>query len=299
MEIINLSTDGQSEYPKTKTQLKMPTHPELELEDLYFMMQANPNDSLTALELGRRLGEGGRDKEALRIFRSVVKIDSRFETVLALGMMEYKLALENEAFQHLHEALLIAPGEAPELFEIFKTLGNIFVRRQDYDSAEDSYNKAYRISPESDVLLVNLGTLCIQRSNWDDAVNRFRAALQINNSNDKAWVGLAIGHRMKGDLELAWGNLEAALEYNPLNEVALTLALDWGPAEGKGSRVHELLRSFLVEGGWNEKFSLAFSWLSYHRGESDLAQLEVERLLAVNPGHTQGLELAREMRAAL
>ncbi len=299
MEIINLSTDGQSESHRIKSELKKSTRPKLELEDLYFIMQANPNDSLTALELGRRLGESGRDKEALKIFRSVVKIDSRFETVMALGLMEYKLAFEDEAFQHLNEAVLIAPGEAPELFNIFKTLGNIFVRRGDFDSAEDSYNKAYRMSPESDVLLVNLGTLCIQRSNWDEAVTRFRSALQINNSNDKAWVGLAIGHRMKGDLELSWGNLEAALEYNPLNEVALTLALDWGPQDGKSSRVHELLRSFLVEGGWNEKFSLAFSWLSYHRGESDLAQLEVERLLAVNPGHPQGLELAREMRASL
>ena len=298
--MINLSTDDQSdESAKIKSQLIALPFIELELEDLYLKMQANSNDSITALELARRLGVAGRNHEALRILKSVVKIDSRFATVMALGLMEYKIGMEQEAFHHLQQALLIAPGETPELFEIFKTLGNVFVRRGDYDSAEDSYNKAYRISPESDVLLVNLGTLCIQRSHWDEALVRFRSALQINNCNDKAWVGLAIGHRMKGDFELAWGNLEAALEYNPLNEVALTLALDWGPGGGKGSRVHELLRSFLVEGGWNEKFSLAFACLSYRSGESDLAQLEIERLLAVNPGHTKGLELAREMRAAI
>lgn len=303
MEIFNHSTDGLNstaqpvgQVPTIKSSLLQRPQPELELEDLYFILQGNPNDSSAALKLADKLLQAGRDIEALKILRNVIKIDSRFETVMALGLTEYKLDKEDQAFRHLQEALLIAPDEAIGLFEIFKTLGNIFVRRRDFDSAEDNYNKAYRLNPDSDVLLVNLGTLCIQRNNWDEAVQRFRGALHINNENDKAWVGLGIGHRMKGDYELAWGNLEAALQYNPLNEVALTLALDWAAADSMESRALELLRNFLVEGGWNERFSLAFSWLSWKRGDSDLAQLELERLLAVNPGHVQALELAREMR---
>jgi len=294
VEILNLSTDGQLERIKSK--ISKSRVPELELEDLYCKLQADPNDSVTALELARRLGAAARDREALRILQNVVKIDSRFETVMALGLLEYKLEMETEAFSHLQEALLIAPDESPELFEIFKTLGNIFVRRGDYELAEDNYFKAYRMRPDSDVLLVNLGTLCIQRAHWDDAIQRFRSALQISTQNDKAWVGLAIGHRMKGDFELAWGNLEAALGYNPLNEVALTLALDWGPTDGKESRVQELIREFLVQGGWNERFSLAFAWLCWKRNERDLARLEVERLLAVNPANAQAFSLAEQMR---
>ncbi len=101
---------------------------------------------------------------------------------------------------------------------------------------------------------------------------------------------------MKGDLELSWANLETALEYGPLNEVALTLATDWGMNSGKESRVLELIRQFLVEGGWNERFSLAFAWLSWRRGDSDIARLELERLLAVNPRNAQALELAEQMK---
>lgn len=297
MEIQNLTTDGRTGAaiaPQT-TAIERPV---LELEDLYHILQADPNDSFIALDLARRLGAAGRDREALKILRSVVKIDSRFETVLALGLCEYKLQMEDEAFRHLQEALLIAPDGAPELFEIFKTLGNIFVRHRDFDSAEDNYFKAHRMRPGSDILLVNLGTLCVQRGGWDEALHYFRSALALNNGNDKAWVGLAIAHRMKGDFELSWGNLEAALGYNALNEVALTLALDWGPAEGREPRVHEMLRGFLVHGGWNERFSLAFSWLCWKRGESELARLEVERLLAVNPVNGQALALLEQMRSA-
>lgn len=296
MEIIHIPANGQLDTENLKIPQQPKAKPVFDLEDLYCLLQADPNNSVAALELARRLADAGRDQEALKILKSVVKIDSRFETVMALGILENKMGIEEPAFGHLQEALMIAPDECPELFEVFKTLGNIFVRKGDFDSAEDSYNKAYRMNPESDVLLVNLGTLCIQRGEWDQAVERFRSALQINTQNDKAWVGLAIGHRMKGDFELSWANLEAALEYNPLNEVALTLVLDWGPQQDKESRMLELLRSFLIEGGWNEKFSLAFAWLCWRRGEADLARLELERLLAVNPGHAQALQLAGELR---
>jgi tetratricopeptide (TPR) repeat protein len=175
-------------------------------------------------------------------------------------------------------------------------MGNIFVRRGDLDSAEDSYNKAHRINPDSDVLYVNIGTLAIQRGGWDEALDKFRTALHLNSTNDKAWVGLALGHRMKGDFELAWGNVEAALEYNPLNEVALGLALEWSTYDGREFRVLELIRNFLIEGGWNERMSLAFAWLSFRRGERSQASLELERLLAVNPANVQALNLIEEMR---
>lgn len=270
--------------------------PQLELEDLYCILQLQPNDTFMALELARRLREIGRLQEAFRILQGVVKIDYRFETVHALAQVEYQLERIDESFTRLQEALSIAPENSSEFFELFKTMGNIFVRRGDLESAEDSYHKAHRLIPDSDVLQVNFGTLAIQRQQWDSAIEHFRKALGINSSSDKAWIGLAVCHRVKGDHELAWGNLEAALEFNPLNEVALGLALEWGANEGREFRVLDLIRRFLIEGGWNEKMSLAFCWLSWRRGELQIARFELERLLAVNPENAQALQLLEEIR---
>lgn len=270
--------------------------PKFDLEDLYLILQLDPNDSLIAMKLANQLRELGRYDEAHKILRSVVKIDSRFETITALAQVEYHLELLDDAFEHLQEAVLIAPEDSPLLFDTFKTLGNIFVRRSDFDSAEDSYNKAHRLNPNSDVLYVNIGTLAIQRAAWDEAIEKFRHALQINLTNDKAWVGLALCHRVKGDFELSWGNIEAALEYNPLNETALGLALDWSTHNGREFRALDLIRNFLVEGGWNERLSLAFAWLSFRHGERAQARLELERLLAVNPTNVQAMNLINEMR---
>ena len=299
MEIERLNTT-ENIQPATLDQVSNQTSkpsPVLDLQDLYCILQIQPNDSFMALELGMRLNQLGRTDEALRIFKSVIKIDSRFETLSALGLLEYRMDLIDDAFHHLQQAILVsADGQPEELFEVFKTLGNIFVRRADFELAEDNYNKAHRIHSSSDVLAVNFGTLAIQKQSWEAALEHFRRAIELNKKNDKAWVGLAIGHRMKGDFELAWGNLETALTYNPLNEVALNLALEWGSQEGREFRVLEFLRTFLVEGGWDEKLSMAFAWLSHRRGESMVARFELERVLAVNPANTRAHALAAEIR---
>lgn len=271
----------------------------LDLLDLYCILQIDPNDSYIAMELARRLQKLNRLDEAYKILVNVLKIDSRFETLNALAQIEYQIEKFDDAFHHLQQAVLIAPENDSVLFEVFKTLGNIFVRKGDFESAEDSYNKAHRIEPNSDSLHVNFGTLAIQRSDWDTAADRFRYALTINPTNDKAWVGVALAHRMKGDFDLSWGNIEAALEYGPLNETALGLALEWSTYDGREFRALELIRAYLIAGGWSERLSLAFSWLSWRRGEGDKARLELERLLAVNPRNLQALSLLAEMRNPL
>lgn len=296
MEIHRLTSSEDHSFVPSTNLATYTEKPTLDLGDLYCILQVDPNDSFIALELARRLRSARRYDEALKVLRGVLKIDYRFETLHALGQVEYECDLVDEAFKHLQDAIMVAPEIGPELFDLFKTLGNIFVRRGDLDSAEDNYNKAHRLNPDSEVLFVNFGTLFIQRASWDEASNRFRRALSINSTNDKAWVGLAICHRMKGDFELAWGNIEAALEYNPLNEVALGLALDWATQDGREFRVLELIRQFLIEGGWNEKMSLAFAWLSWRRGEPQIARLELERLLAVNPDNTTAIQLVHDMR---
>lgn len=269
---------------------------ELDLEDLFCILQIEPNDSIIAMELARRLNAMGRAPEAVRILKNVVDIDYRFETLSALGHAEYQADLQDDALEHLNQAVLVSPGPSALLFEVFKTLGNIHTRRGDLDLAEDHYHRAHRLNAASDVLHVNLGTLAIQRHQWDDAHARFSEALTLNPANDRARVGLSLVHRAKGDVELAWGNLESALELNPLNEAALGLALDWGVNAGSEARVLEFLRDFLVEGGWNERFSLAFAYLSARRGDVFLARLELERVLAVNPENKAALEMMQSLR---
>lgn len=283
---------NEVERAKTATLGRRP----LEREDLYCILQVHPNDSLTAMELARQLSGSGQLEEAVRVLSAVVKIDYRFETLLALGRAEYEAQNDEMALEHLHQASVVAPEYVPELFELYKLMGNVFVRLGSYDLAQDSYNRAYRLNPNSDLLQVNLGALAIQRKDWEGAHQHFRQAVELNKLSDKGWVGLAIVHRMKGDLELSWGNIMTAIELNPLNEAAMNLIVDWGLAQSQDALVYKLLRAYLGEGGWSENLSMVFAALCLLRGDRAMAKLEVERVLAVNPAHEKALKMSLELR---
>ncbi len=295
-----MNLENQSgDYGRTqlKSNLNSISRPQLERDDLYLILQITPHDSVIAMELARQLSTSGQLEEASKVLGAVVKMDYRFETLFALGQAEYELQQDEQALDHLHQASMVAPEDSSDLFELYKLMGNVFVRLRSFELAEDSYNRAHRIDPDSDVLQVNLGALAIQRQDWDSSLFHFRKAVESSRANDKAWVGLAIGHRMKGDLDLAWGNLLTAIELNPLNDSAMNLIVDWGLGLGKETEVHGLVRNYLCEGGWSESLSLVFAALCMRRGEVAIAKLEVERVLAVNPKHENALQMALQLRS--
>ncbi|MGE4131754.1 MAG: tetratricopeptide repeat protein [Bdellovibrionales bacterium] len=292
MEVLSPFKETYTESIRPTQDRSRELYHDFDLEDLYHVLQIEPHNSVAAMALAKKLIHRGRLDEALKVARSLVRLDSSYPTLMLLGRLEYDLGLSEEAQQDLYEALLLSGEDGEGQFEIFKMLGNLHVKAGEFELAEDNYYKAHRLNPISDVLLVNMGTLAIQKSQWDESLQLFRDAVGLNPANDRAWVGLAVGHRMKGDFELSWGNLENALELNPLNEAALTLANDWGRQDGRDERVLELLRSYVLEGGPDEDLSLAFAEACWRRGMARAAQLEVERILAFNPCNEKASALA-------
>jgi Flp pilus assembly protein TadD len=174
-------------------------------------------------------------------------------------------------------------SDASQLFEIYKNVGNIHVRAGDFESAEEFYNKAYTLKPDSDVLMVNYGTLEIQRESIEDAVQRFRCAVDINPNNDKGWVGLALVHRQMGDHELAWANIQRALDINRNNRTAIRLVVDWGIADNRESIAVERLQDYLEAEGEDAEMSFTLAKVFTHIGRLAEARLELERVLALDP----------------
>lgn len=269
---------------------------ELSVGDLYQILQADPFAAPMALRLAECLRRDGKIPEALQILERLVQIDNGFDSLFSLGLTQFQAEDLAAALRSLRHAALIAPEASPRLPELFKVLGSILVRSGDYDSAEEIFNKALRLEPESDVIQVNLGTLEIQRGDWSGALTRFRESVQLNARNDKAWVGLAICHRQFGDHELAWANLETALMHNPCNETALTLATDWAAREGREARLLEMLRDFLLADGWNVDLGLTFVWLSWVHGDRVAAELELDRILTMAPENEAAWQLREKLR---
>lgn len=210
--------------------------------------------------------------------------------------IQYEKGDLDRALDLYFDAAAQITNEDGSVFEIYKDIGNIFVRMNDLDGAEEYYHKAYALHPDSDLLHVNLGTLEIQRQDWGTARDRFRSALSLNAKNDKAWVGLALAHYHLGDVDLAFANLGNAVDICPANRTAVHLMAAWGEKHMRYPEAIEALQSHLGEVSFDEEMSLALIHLFCLRQEYGFALLEIERVLLWNPFREDLYELEERLR---
>jgi tetratricopeptide (TPR) repeat protein len=265
----------------------------------------SPNHLDGLKQLGQCLRDCGRSYEAAKCFRAVLAQEKTPDSIFQLAEIYY--LMENDAAaRDLYRELLQNPGLTPDrIFEALKNIGNIQVRAGDFDGAEECYNKAYTINPNSDALMVNYGTLEIQRDNLAQALEHFRQALTLNPENDRAWVGLALIHRNMGDLELGRANIERAMDINPQNRTALKLLVEWTSTDGDWTCAIDRLKDYLAENGEDTEMSFSLAKILTHMHRLSEAEIEMERVLALDPqlegasNLMRALQSARRVRAEL
>lgn len=269
---------------------------ELSLNLLREASNREPNNRVVLRTLAEALEKSGKTVEVLKVREALRRYDPSFENTYGWAQSLYKLGRDEEALGAYYEALATADEAHAALFEIHKNMGNIFVRRGDFEGAQESYNKAYCLNPRSDVLMVNLGTLEVQRGDFSKSLVCFRQAVEINPGNDRAWTGLAMVHHEFGDRELAWGNLERAMDLNPGNRTAVHLASNWAVRDGQPQRMLERMQTYLASVESDEEMSLVLIQLFCSAGRLDLASLETSRVQAWNPEREDVAQLAQKLR---
>lgn len=215
---------------------------------------------------------------------------------LRLAKLEYEKGNLERSLEYYFEAASRIQEEDRTVFEIYKDIGNIFVRQGDFDGAEEYYHKAFALDPDSDALHVNLGTLEIQRQDWGGARDRFRFALGLNPRSDKAWVGLALAHYQLGDIDLAFANVGKAIDLNRANRTAVLLLANWGEKHGRVDEAVDALQDFLGEVSFDEDISLALIQLFCTQKNYVFAQFEIDRVLLWNPLRTDLYELSEKIQ---
>jgi tetratricopeptide (TPR) repeat protein len=265
---------------------------------LNLLRQASNLDSKNPLVLdllANCLETLGSFEEAAIARRVLSQVRVNFENLHKFATCLYKMGQDERALEQYYEALVHLKEENEFLFETYKNMGNIFVRQGDFDAAEEHYNKAYTLNPNSDVLLVNIGTLQVQRNDFEKSRYCFRRAVEINRNNDKAWVGLAMVHNQLADNELAWANLESALDINPTNRTAVHLYANWGVRDAKTAKSIEVLQDYLSSVEQDEDMSLVLINFFCLTSQFSHAQIEVERVLSWNPDHAEVQRLKKTL----
>lgn len=233
--------------------------------------------------LGECFSALDKNEKAIECFHSLVQLDPTSENFILLADAFY-VEGQIEAAKKCYLKSVVGEDFDPELvFNVYKNLGNIYLKEGDLDTAEDFYNKCYAINPNSDVLLVNYGSLEVCRGDLSKAVARFRSAAEANPNNENAWVGLAMVHRQHGDQELSWANIEKSLDINPGFETAIKFACDWAIKDNFLEKAIYLLSNYLNKNDQDPFISMMLAKFLYLSGRIQQAKTEIMRSINLDP----------------
>jgi len=232
----------------------------------------------------------------IKIARVLALTNPSLQNLVRYGRLLDQSDRCSEAIQFFEMALLKMPENPETLFEIYKFLGNAYLKIADIDSAEENYNKAFTLKPKSSLLQVNFGTLAIQRTEWHMVQYHFRQALRYNLNQDRAWTGLAIYHNYMGDRDLAIANLKKAHDINPLNRTALLLLANWWPKLLSLDELVLRLTQYLDVTQIDQDISQLLVKVAFENQDFDIAELEIEKLVCLDPQNTMYHQLKMEIQ---
>ena len=227
---------------------------------------------------------GEEQAKAALLHEQIIKLSNEAKGYYASGNFD-------AAYETYWQILQMDVFDTSVLFDCYKNLGNIFLKDGDFAEAEELFDKACTIDPQSDALLVNYGVLEIQRKNLERARERFRGAININSNNDSAWVGLALVHREFGDVDLSWANLERALDSNKANETALMIALDWGIRDSRLEKISKRLSTYISEVSDSIELRLSLAKVLFCSGNFVRAMEEANHVLKMQPNNEDASRL--------
>lgn len=253
--------------------------------------EAKPEESKYLERLGYCFKNLKQFENAELCFCKWVELKDDFESLVCLASFYYEQKSFLRAKRFYLRALCVPKENNELLFTTFKNLGNISLLEKDFEQAEDYYNRAQRLNPESDVLSVNYGSLFFQLNDIPKAIFSYQEALRINPKNAKAWMGLSLMYRHCNELDLSWGNLQNALENDPNNISTLKLCTKWGLAEYKYDLAIDFLERFIEKNEFNAEVSNLLACVYYQAGEEQSSIFELDKVLSFEPDNEDAIKL--------
>ena len=128
--------------------------------------------------------------------------------------------METDA-ERAREFLLKALKIDPENISGLSNLGYIYMVREEYPKAIETYLKVTDLAPNLPDTFFNLGYVYAVSKNYQQAKNMYRRVVELNPAfTDEALFNLAVINQKLGEHEQCIKNLEQAIAFNPGNESA-------------------------------------------------------------------------------
>jgi tetratricopeptide (TPR) repeat protein len=180
------------------------------------------------LDSGNALLKEGRYDEALAAFEDFA---GKFPDVYAVRLNIGSACMgkgDLDRAEAEFKAVLDMNARSPEDLRKIKDtslkalsgLGEVALRRGDFEAAQGFFKRALEISPEDPGAAYNVGEIFFSNQKIDDAIAYFELAIKIKSDWPRAYHRLGLACLNKGDLAKALENLKKFLELDPQNPEA-------------------------------------------------------------------------------
>jgi tetratricopeptide (TPR) repeat protein len=181
--------------------------------------------STDLFDKGNQLIEEGKYDEAVKVFvEFLAKYPEIYQTHLNIGSCFLKRGdLEKAAseFQLVLDKTLEMHGsykkDPATSLRAFSGLGEIALKKDDFESAQKYFREALDVSPEDETAAYNVGEIFFSNQKVEDAIKYFELAIQIKKDWSKPYYRLGIVYLNKGDFAKSLECLNKFIQMDPEN----------------------------------------------------------------------------------
>jgi len=182
-------------------------------------------DSFKLFDKGNLLIEEEKYDEALVVFEEFMAIYPKiYHAHLNIGtcyLKKEKLDKAEAEFQLVLNKTMEKFGDYKKdpqaSLRAFTGLGEIYIRKEDFETAQKYFAKALDISPEDEVAAYNVAEVLFSHQKVDEAIKYLELSIQIKKDWSKPYIKLGYAYLNKGDFDKSLEYFDKFIEMDPEN----------------------------------------------------------------------------------
>jgi len=213
------------------------------------------------------------------------------EAYLDLSRVHLNRSRYREAADTLKRATRFEVTDSSKKYEIFKALGNCYLKTDELDSAIEAYRSALDIKEKSSEVLTNMGAAYLRMHQYVDAIECYRRAIEINPENAKAFFGLASCSMGKGDKKIAHDLLLKSLRIDINQPTAVFYLIKYAYETKTYEPSEKIVRNYIAHSAASPSLLYSLAGLQYHAKKFSEARETLAQLFEIKPDHSGGIKL--------
>lgn len=182
-------------------------------------------ESFQLFDKGNSLMKEEKYDEALQVFEEfLTKYPEIYQAHLNIGSCYLKKGELDKAeaeFKLVLDKTIETQGDYKKdtatTLRALTGLGELFIRKEDFETAQKYFSQALDVSPEDEVAAYNVGEVFFSHQKIDDAIKYFELAIKIKKEWSKPYLKLGYAYLNKGDFEKSLEFFRKFIEIDPDN----------------------------------------------------------------------------------